>query len=88
MKAYSEPSEPSSSIVILGILSELSFDSILGPLATIAQQYYRGMLRAEDLGYKRVYDYRLRQFDRAVDGMEEIVYNDLPFFGGPKAQNA
>jgi hypothetical protein len=29
-------------------------------------------------------DVRLRQFDRALEGIEEIVFNDPSFFGGPK----
>lgn len=87
VKAYSEPSE-GSRIVIQGLLSELSHDGVVGPLAVIAKQYHAGASVAYASGHDKLADVRLRQFDRALTGIEDLVFAHPEFFGGPKEMAA
>lgn len=88
VKAYSEPNDEKNRVLVPAILSELSYDSVVGQLAVIARQYWLGTYVAWDSGHCRVQDYRMRQFDRALTGIEDLVFAHPEFFGGPKVMAA
>ena len=87
LTAYTEYDE-SAAARIPAILTELKHDADLGSLATTGLQYWNGCTAAEASGHKRLFDYRLRQFDKALETMQELVYADAPRFGGPEGMVA
>lgn len=84
VKEYSGPGSTRADAKIAAILTELKHDAVVGPIAAIAFEYWTGCASAGESGHDRLFDHRIRQFDRAIEGIQEIVFADPVFFGGPK----